>query len=112
MNPDISQRDHFVFGTGRRVCPGMNIADRSLFLAISRLLWAFHFDRAVDDSGQEIVPGPRAVTQGSLVQPLPFPARIVPRSKVNADLVRGQWERSQELLDVEGQWLEAPVGLK
>lgn len=112
MNPDISQRDHFVFGTGRRVCPGMNIADRSLFLAISRLLWAFRFDKAVDESGREIVPRPRAVTQGSLVQPLPFPAKIVPRSKMHADLVRGHWERSQELLDGEGQWLDALVGLQ
>lgn len=112
MNPDISQRDHFVFGAGRRICPGMNIADRSLFLAISRLLWAFRFDKAVDGNGRDIVPEARAVTQGSLVQPLPFLPRILPRTAVHSELVKESWGRSQELLDDEGQWLEAPEGIK
>lgn len=84
----------------------MNIADRSLFLAISRLLWAFRFDKAVDEDGKEIVPKARSVTQASLVQPLPFPARIVPRSDMHAKLVKAQWESSQSLLDEDGQWLK------
>lgn len=105
MNPDIFQRDHFVFGVGRRICPGMNIADRSLFLAISRLLWAFRFDKAVDEDGKEIVPEARSVTQASLVQPLPFPAKIVPRSDMHAELIKKQWKASQNLLDEGGQWL-------
>ncbi|KAI9853618.1 MAG: hypothetical protein M1830_006647, partial [Pleopsidium flavum] len=37
-NPDVSQRDHFAFGSGRRICPGMHVAERSLFLGMSRLL--------------------------------------------------------------------------
>nr|BAL05141.1 cytochrome P450 [Phanerodontia chrysosporium] len=35
------ERDHWSFGAGRRICPGINVAERILFLAISRLLWAF-----------------------------------------------------------------------
>ena len=27
--------------SSRRICPGINVAERILFLAISRLLWAF-----------------------------------------------------------------------
>jgi hypothetical protein len=33
---------HYDFGIGRRVCPGQHVADASLFIAISRLLWAFN----------------------------------------------------------------------
>ncbi|KAI0868661.1 cytochrome P450 [Hypoxylon argillaceum] len=57
INGDASKRDQFVFGAGRRLCQGMHIADRNLFLAMSRLLWAFDFRRPVDKStGKEIVP--------------------------------------------------------
>lgn len=83
----------------------MNIADRSLFLAISRLLWAFKFERALDENGKEMIPEARAVTQASLVQPLPFPAKIIPRSDMHAEMVKTQWKTSQDLLDEEGQWL-------
>ncbi|KDQ29248.1 hypothetical protein PLEOSDRAFT_1112179 [Pleurotus ostreatus PC15] len=41
--PDALVRDHWAFGAGRRICPGMEMAERELFLAISRLLWAFSF---------------------------------------------------------------------
>lgn len=90
----------------------MNLADRSLFLAISRLLWAFRFEKAVDEDGKEIIPEARAVTQGSLVQPLPFPAKIIPRSDMHAQLVKKYWETSQDLLDEEGQWLEPSISLQ
>jgi cytochrome P450 len=32
---------HFAFGLGRRECPGKYVANASLFIAISRILWAF-----------------------------------------------------------------------
>ncbi|KAJ9655954.1 hypothetical protein H2198_005302 [Neophaeococcomyces mojaviensis] len=38
---DVSQRDHFAFGAGRRICPGYHVAERSLAVAIMRILWAF-----------------------------------------------------------------------
>ncbi|KAJ5482591.1 hypothetical protein N7475_001403 [Penicillium sp. IBT 31633x] len=41
LNPNPSEYDQFVFGAGRRICQGMHIAERSLFLGISRMLWAF-----------------------------------------------------------------------
>ncbi|KAH7392848.1 cytochrome P450 [Pyrenochaeta sp. MPI-SDFR-AT-0127] len=46
---DVKKRDHFAFGSGRRICPGYHIAERSLAIAIMRLVWAF-----------EIVPAPHA----------------------------------------------------
>lgn len=110
-NPDASKRDHFGFGAGRRVCQGMHVAERSLFIAVASLLWAFRFERAVGADGEELVPDPDALTQGALVRPLPFPARIVPRSERHARTVAREWEACQQLLDAEKQWREIPAGL-
>ncbi|KAH7124336.1 cytochrome P450 [Dactylonectria macrodidyma] len=38
---DVSTRDHFAFGAGRRICLGYNVAERSLAVSIMRLLWSF-----------------------------------------------------------------------
>ena len=35
---------HYAFGAGRRECPGKHVADSSLFIVISRLLWSFNID--------------------------------------------------------------------
>jgi cytochrome P450 len=37
---DPTKRDHFAFGAGRRLCPGVHVAERSLALAMMRILWA------------------------------------------------------------------------
>lgn len=111
MNGEPSKRDHYVFGAGRRLCQGMHIADRSLFLSISRLLWAFKFDKAVDGQGAEIVPDADDITNGFLVQPRPFPTNITPRSEAHAQLIRKEWEAAQGLLDESKQWKEVPRGM-
>ncbi|THU77992.1 cytochrome P450 [Dendrothele bispora CBS 962.96] len=41
---NVMDRDHWAFGAGRRICPGLPIAEQELWLAISRLLWAFRFE--------------------------------------------------------------------
>ncbi|KAF2713931.1 cytochrome P450 [Pleomassaria siparia CBS 279.74] len=38
---DPYARDHWMFGAGRRICPGMLVAEREIWLVISRMLWAF-----------------------------------------------------------------------
>lgn len=38
---NVKDRDHFAFGSGRRICPGYHVAERSLAIAIMRLVWAF-----------------------------------------------------------------------
>ncbi|KAJ1307503.1 hypothetical protein OPQ81_001602 [Rhizoctonia solani] len=40
---DPLKRDHFSFGAGRRSCPGIQVAEQDIFIALSRLLWAFEF---------------------------------------------------------------------
>ncbi|KZT01777.1 cytochrome P450 [Laetiporus sulphureus 93-53] len=46
----------FVFGFGRRVCPGSHFAEVSVFLVISNILAMFNIDKAVDEKGEVIDP--------------------------------------------------------
>ncbi|KAK7707678.1 hypothetical protein SLS63_013706 [Diaporthe eres] len=106
-NADVSKRDHFMFGAGRRMCQGIHIAERSLFLAVSRLLWAFNFQRAVDPAtGCEIPLSHDDDLQGGMfVMPRPFQARITPRDDEKARIVKEAWkEASESLLDENLQW--------
>ncbi|KAJ9654515.1 hypothetical protein H2198_006458 [Neophaeococcomyces mojaviensis] len=45
---DVTKRDHFAFGAGRRICPGYHVAERSLAVAIMRILWAFEIRPSVN----------------------------------------------------------------
>ncbi|KAJ7099725.1 cytochrome P450 [Mycena epipterygia] len=54
-NPQPDPFD-FVFGFGRRVCPGAALAEDSLFLAISNILAAFNVSKARDAEGKEVEP--------------------------------------------------------
>lgn len=110
-NPDASKRDHFVFGAGRRLCQGMHISERSLFLAISRLLWAFNFRKVVDKNGKDIVPDPSNLTEGLLVVPKPFPANIVPRDSGRVETIKAEWNKMEQLLDANLQWKTLPDGM-
>ncbi|KAL2680379.1 hypothetical protein Neosp_007977 [[Neocosmospora] mangrovei] len=45
---DVSKRDPYAFGSGRRACPGYHVAERSSAVAIMRILWAFEINPAED----------------------------------------------------------------
>ena len=50
---DWEKRDHYGYGAGRRICPGIHLAERNLIIAIAKLLWAFNFEEkigAINDS--------------------------------------------------------------
>lgn len=90
----------------------MHIADRSLFLAISRLLWAFDFQRATDqETSREIIPDMNDLVDGIMVLPKPFLADIRPRSASKAEYVRQEWSQMLKMLDGQGQWRAVPEGL-
>jgi cytochrome P450 len=40
---------HYGFGIGRRECPGKHVADSSLYIEISRLLWAFNISQVPNE---------------------------------------------------------------
>lgn len=111
-NPDANKRDSFTFGAGRRICPGMHVAERSLFLGISRILWAFSIEPTTDATGQPILPDPDKLTQGFVCMPEPYQAKITPRSKERARLVEEEWRAAEKLLNPQTkQWKEIPEGM-
>lgn len=88
---DPYKRDHWMFGAGRRICPGMMVAEREIWLAISRLIWAFTLEQ---------VPGRpidlREYDGLSGRSPVPFHVRLMPRhdkvkSVLNAAQVKSGW---------------------
>lgn len=116
---DVARRDHFTFGATRRICPGMHVAERTLFLSIARLLWGFDFSKGKreeirpggETSWVEVTPDQDDVVDGLLNHPGPFLATIKPRSARHAELMRRAWAESQELLDEKGQWKVVPEGM-
>ncbi|KKY28284.1 putative cytochrome p450 [Phaeomoniella chlamydospora] len=59
---DPWKRNHFTFGVGRRVCPGLNIVEQSLFLGIAYMLWAFTITSELDANGGLIPVSTEVVT--------------------------------------------------
>lgn len=106
---DVSKRDHFSFGCGRRACPGTHIADHSLYLAIARLLWAFNIKPKVDVDGKEMLPVQDDFVQGMTVHPKKFEVSITPRGEKRGELVKRMWEEAGKELDSEGQFLRNPI---
>ncbi|KAL1919086.1 uncharacterized protein VTP21DRAFT_2467 [Calcarisporiella thermophila] len=69
-----ASRDHWGFGAGRRICIGMHLAERELFLAIARLLWSFRIDSVI---GKEVdIHGGEG---GLAFAPNPYRVRFIPR---------------------------------
>ncbi|KIP07729.1 hypothetical protein PHLGIDRAFT_89231 [Phlebiopsis gigantea 11061_1 CR5-6] len=76
-----------VFGFGRRICPGINLADASIFLMCATTLALFDIRPVVED-GKEIIPEV-AYTTGTISYPKPFRCSIKPRSAKAEALITG-----------------------
>lgn len=68
----LTQRPNFIFEAGRRVYPGYHVAERGLFIAISRLLWAFKFERTYDEEGCVIHLEQEAISPGLIIRPIEY----------------------------------------
>lgn len=51
----------FVFGFGKRICPGRHFVDATIFIVVSSVLSVFNVTKAKDENGHEI-PVEAAVT--------------------------------------------------
>ncbi|TFK45989.1 cytochrome P450 [Heliocybe sulcata] len=85
-NPERDPTD-FVFGFGRRVCPGTHLADASVWINIAKAAAALDVSKALDETGKPIDPIP-ATTEGVIVRPLPFKCHVRPRHDRVLDLVQ------------------------
>lgn len=91
---DPSERDHFAYGAGRRSCPGVHVAERSLFINVSRVLWGFNITKKVAKDGEEVKVNTR-MEPGFMSVPEPFECDIRPRSEAHAKVMKGESERAE-----------------
>ncbi|CZR65934.1 related to O-methylsterigmatocystin oxidoreductase [Phialocephala subalpina] len=101
---DYRDRDQWTFGAGRRMCPGIHVAERTLFIAISRLLWTFSITKDQDMDGNEIYIPPDEVDQSLAACPPPFKCKIVPRDGKRTKIVVEEWAKATALLDGNGNY--------
>ncbi|EIN05973.1 cytochrome P450 [Punctularia strigosozonata HHB-11173 SS5] len=77
----------FCFGFGRRICPGRQLADSTVFLQCAMSLAVFDISKPLDNSGNVVEPVVDR-TSGIITHPTPFPCTIKPRSARAAALIR------------------------
>ncbi|KAF3046783.1 hypothetical protein E8E11_009201 [Didymella keratinophila] len=90
---------NFIFGYGRRICPGRWVADNALFITIAQTLAVFNIEKPVDEVTGEIVEPEIKFEPGAVSHPLPYKASITPRSEKHAARIRAAeqeypWEES------------------
>jgi cytochrome P450 len=97
---DAAQRDHYGFGAGRRICPGLNVAEQSMLLGIARIFWAFN----VKPMEGKALPKQDDFEPGFVAIPKRFDVAITPRSEAKRAIVIKEWEMAKEELDQDGQF--------
>ncbi|KAI1130849.1 cytochrome P450 [Nemania abortiva] len=76
----------FVWGFGRRVCPGRILADNTVWLTIAQCLAVYKIGRPVEN-GVEVTPVP-AFQPGVASHPVPFKCTVKPRSAHHEKLIK------------------------
>ncbi|RMZ66262.1 O-methylsterigmatocystin oxidoreductase [Pyrenophora seminiperda CCB06] len=89
---------NYMFGYGRRICPGRYVADNALFVTIAQTLAVFNVDKFVDANGLVVEPEIR-FEPGTLSHPVPYQCSIKPRSAAHEELIKAAehmypWEES------------------
>ncbi|KAH6995439.1 O-methylsterigmatocystin oxidoreductase [Ilyonectria destructans] len=95
---DPYERDHFGFGSGRRICPGMHLAENSLFITLAKILWAFHIAPPISAEGTEDVMdlSDNAYEPGMDTLPKRYKVRFVPRSEERRQIIVREWQTAAE----------------
>lgn len=97
-HPDPYARDHFDFGAGRRICPGMHLAENSLFITLAKILWAFKIEPPTRPDGtlQRMDTSDDAYELGANTLPKPFKVRFLPRDSQKEAATREEWAQAQK----------------
>ncbi|KAK7035675.1 cytochrome P450 [Favolaschia claudopus] len=79
-NAEPDPADMGLFGYGRRVCPGMHLADISIWICVVKAVAGLTISRALDENGVplDLIAD---VTDGIVLRPFPFKCTVKPRSE-------------------------------
>ncbi|KAF4581583.1 hypothetical protein EYR40_009866 [Pleurotus pulmonarius] len=93
------ERDQWVFGWGRRLCPGSYIAEASFLILLSRIIWGLDFSAPKDPkTGRDILPDladEETFSEGFISIPRIFGVEWHPRSEKHAQIIRSEFEDAQ-----------------
>jgi len=94
---DESGRRHdMAFGSGRRICPGIRLAQNSIALNTMNLLWAFNFNEAINpDTKLPIKVDIHDYAKGILTCLNPFKCDIQVRSADHAQLIKSEFVQAR-----------------
>lgn len=99
-NKDGELRDDYGYGNGRRLCPGIHLAERNLFHVIAKVLWAFELEMATDPmTGQNIRPDTSIVTgyrEGLTACANDFPIKMAIRSEARRKAIVAAYDEAKE----------------
>ncbi|KAL1381592.1 cytochrome P450 [Phyllosticta capitalensis] len=82
--------NHYVYGAGRRICPGLHLAERTMWRMTAKILWAF-----------EVLPVDVDLTrysEGFFMFPLPYKVEFRPRSAAHVATMRREGGAAAEFL--------------
>jgi len=101
--PDVNNRDQYIFGWGRRFCQGSYIAEASLFIVLTRILWGINFFPPVDpETGDPVIPDVMdeegTFMGGLILGPRPFRVGFKARTEKHEYLIRKAFD------DVQLEW--------
>ncbi|KJA24942.1 hypothetical protein HYPSUDRAFT_53452 [Hypholoma sublateritium FD-334 SS-4] len=93
------------FGFGRRICPGIPFAERTLWIEMAMLLWTFNIRKAEGPSSEtglafQYDDSDAGFTGNVTSAPRDFPAVFEPRSARHAEVVRREWEDCEKDLNI------------
>ncbi|KAF5309909.1 hypothetical protein D9619_010547 [Psilocybe cf. subviscida] len=79
QDSEMSKVYDLVFGFGRRVCPGLHLAQGSLFAIVATTLATCEVLPGLDENGREVLPT-TGYENGTIPMPEPYSLRLKPRS--------------------------------
>ncbi|KAF8686528.1 cytochrome P450 [Rhizoctonia solani] len=92
---NTDRKNNIWFGSGRRFCPGVHLANNSIMVNTMNLVWGFNYGPEIDEkTGKPIPIDTWNYAKGILTCPEPFMVTITPRSKQHAEALEHEFQAS------------------
>lgn len=93
---EVSRKQTYAFGAGRRMCAGQKMAENSMMMTMSKLMWAFD----VRPGGEETLDTKMqtAFKDAILTGPHVFDVKFSVRDDRKKDVIRREWEKADLFL--------------
>ncbi|CAN9182602.1 unnamed protein product [Alternaria alternata] len=92
--PHPAKSGHSSFGWGRRICPGANLAENSLYVALAKILWAFDIQPKAGVKYDTF-----AYTEGFNIRPRKFECEIRVRSEAHKRVLMDDLKEAESVLE-------------